>query len=307
MMSVKSVIGSILLIAVLVIGLVRSEAAMPSRAAGAKILVGDVVPMCKGAACEIEVGPSPLPGRTRVVSRQDVVRALAGAGIEQGNLKIPKRRRVIRPSKKASGQELKSLIRNAVIDVLPDGITLETLGRVNDLEVPESGYQIEARWPGERSFRHRISVPVDLIADGVSFRRLQIAATLALEIRLPVAARDLARGTILDDRSVKWVDTKLNAPPTQLACSASGIIGRRLLSTVPEGEPFKEAILEKIPIVKRGQRLSVESIQGLVRIRTSGVARQDGALGDRIRIGVQSASQLLWAEVAAPGRVVVMP
>ncbi len=307
MMSVKSTASAVVLAAVCIINPASSEAAMPAQVSGSKIHVGDVVSKCLGAACEIEVGPAPLPGRAHVVRRQDVIKALREAGIDPKHLKIPMRRRVLRPARKASKQELAEHIRNAVIDILPDGVALESLGRISELDVPKNGYQVKARWPGERSFRRRVSVPIDLVADGALFRTLQISAILTLEIRLPVAIGDLPKGTILDNRVIKWTEAKLKAPPGKLACSASELIGRRLTQVVAKGEPFKVAVLEKIPVVTRGQRLTVESIQGLIRIRTYGEARQDGAVGDRIRIVVPSSSRLLWAEVTAPGLAVVLP
>ncbi|MCP4679332.1 MAG: flagellar basal body P-ring formation protein FlgA [Deltaproteobacteria bacterium] len=283
------------------------QAATLGRVLGSKILVRHVVQECMGTACEIEVGSAPLPGRSRVVSRREVLAALRSAGIGADGLRIPTRRRVVRPARKAGKDELLPLIREAIARVLPDDVILENLGRFGEIRVPRSGYRIEASWPGERSFRRRVSIPVKMIADDVPFLTVQIAATLVLEVRLPVAAGDLQKGLLLDNPAIEWADVRLTTPHRDLARSTSEIIGRRLVRIVAAGEPFRVRDLEKIPVVARGQKLAVESNHGLVRIRTSGIARQDGAMGDRIRIVVPSSSRLLFAEITGPGRAMVVP
>ncbi len=284
-----------------------AEASTQTRVSGASVLVGDVVKGCQGEACAIEVGPSPLPGRTRVVRRREVLAALRSAGFGTDDLMIPIRKRVVRPAKRIPEEELTPRVQDAVTDILPDGIALENLGRVGAMWVPKNGFEVQARWPGERSFRRRISIPIVLVSDGVPFRTLQVAATLQVITRLPVAAADLPKGTLLDGGTVKWAELHLNRPPDQLARTASVVLGRRLVRAVAKDEPFELVDLVKVAVVARGERLDLESIQGLVRIRTAGVARQDGAVGDRIRVLVHSTSRLLWAEVVAPGRAIVVP
>ncbi len=291
----------------LAVGLFSAGAAVPKPISGARILVGDLVPRCKETSCSIEVGPAPLPGRSRVVRRQEVVKALKDAGHDSRGLNIPLSRRVLRPAKKVSKEELKNRISKAVVKVLPKGFVLESLGKVNGTNVPKDGFDVTARWPGDERFRRRVSIQVDLTSDGTSFRTMQIAATLSLNARLPVAARYLDVGTIVDAHSYKWSSVRLTEMPAHLARSPSEIIGRRISRVTEEGKPFKSRDLERIPVIMRGQRLNVVSIRGLVRVRTSGVARQDGAVGDVIRVIVQPAGRLLFANVTAPGFVEVTP
>jgi flagella basal body P-ring formation protein FlgA len=44
-----------------------------------------------------------------------------------------------------------------------------------------------------------------------------------------------------------------------------------------------------------------------VRVKTTGVVRQDGAVGDRVRVILVPANRMVWAEIIAPGRAVVLP
>ncbi len=299
------------LLIIVAIGLVADDAsgaaAGPSRISSARILVGDIIDGCDGAACAVEVGSAPLPGKSRVVRRAEVRRALEREGIDPKSLRLPKRRRVIRTKRTASQDELATKIRAAVLAVVPLDVVIEELGRAGPLDVPKNGFDVQAHWPGENTFRRRVSVPVSLINDGVTFRTLQISAKLILEMRLPVAARDMEAGTILTPNSVSWATTRLVTPPLHTARTIEEVIGRRLAKQIGHGEQFSKRDLQRIPIVMRGQRLMVESQVGLVSIHASGVARQEGAAGDRIRVVAGPENRLLWAKVIAPGRAVMVP
>ncbi|MDJ0761597.1 MAG: flagellar basal body P-ring formation chaperone FlgA [Myxococcota bacterium] len=274
---------------------------------GSKVRVGDIVTNCDGEPCELEIGPAPLPGHSRVVYRKDVVRVLKAAGFGSSKLKIPVRKRIFRPANIVSEEELRQAIEAAIEDIMPKNVSLEALGRVGEYKVPASGYGVRVRWPGAPVFRRRVSLPVDLVADGASFRTLQVGATFNYKARLPVAARDLPFGTILDQTAVKWAEVQLDTAPSEFAGTIGDVIGRRLNQTTEVGAPFKTRDLDRVPVVHRGDRLVIESLQGLVRIRTLGLAKQDGAVGDRIRIGVPSTSRLVWAVVTGPDSAEVVP
>jgi flagella basal body P-ring formation protein FlgA len=284
-----------------------SEAQSSAKAFGAAIKVGDIVPRCKAPVCDVAVAPAPLPGRTRVVSRRDVHDAINRAGLQAEGLRIPARKRVTRPAKTVGERELRDVIAQAVVEILPDDVKLENLGRVSKVEVPAKGFEVQARWPGAESFRRRVSIPVDLLADGVRFRTIQVAAQLVLEAEIPVAARPLERGAVVSARDIVWAKVRLDTPTNHLATQERDIVGRQLSNGLGKGMPFTARTLTRVPIIRRGQRLTVASVQGLVRVKTTGEAKQDGAVGERIRVLLMPAGRLVWAEVRGPGVAMVIP
>ena len=299
---------SSILMAVFVCGISASIRAMPpAKAFGAMIRVGDVVPGCPQEMCEVEVVPAPLPGRTRVVRKRDVIAAIERAGYKPSGLRIPERRRVTRPARRVSEDALRKRILDAVNAVLPKGTRLEELGHVRGVDVPRAGFEARATWPGMGHFRRRVSVPVDLISDGKKFLTIQVSALLVIETDIPVARRDLHEGTVVTQGDLVWETVRMESLPTHLATTPSEIVGRQIAAHVGKGDYFEQRSLKRIPVVRKGGQLTVESVFGLVRVKTTGVSRQDAAVGDRIRIVLVPANRLVWAEITAPGRAVVMP
>ncbi len=300
-----TIIGSLIALAV---GLLGST---PSHAAGVRITeqhirVGDLVPGCQGESCGVTIGRAPLPGKCRTVRRVEIKRALIQAQLDHHVGTLPARRRVCRRAVSVSPEELRSRIESAVTRVLPPDTFIEKLGRLGRINVPTAEFEVVASWPGMRSFRRQISIPVELVANGESFRSLQVSATLVQKKRLPVAARDLPTGVVLDPSAIQWKVLSLDAASSRFATQLPQLIGRRLEHPLARGERFPLNGLAAIPVITRGQQITVESSTGLIRIKARGIARQDGAVGDRIRVAVRAVQRLVWAEVTAPGLAMVV-
>lgn len=277
------------------------------KAAGPDVLVGDIVSKCPPEICALAVVSSPLPGREKTVSRRDVETAIRRAGMSPAGLRIPARVRVARPSKVVADNTLKGRIAAAVEAILPEGAVIETLGALSNVEVPKAGFEVQARWPGEKEFRRRVSIPVDFFSGGRRFRTARVSALLAFETSAPVSARDLRKGETISIGDIRFKTVRLTDAPTDLLLSTQEIVGRQTASNVAEGKPFFKQSIKRIPVVREGERLALESVFGLVRVSVLGVSRQDGAVGDRIRVVTMSNNRLVWARITGPGRAMVMP
>lgn len=294
-------------IAVFAFALASSAAFSAQADLGPVIRVGDVVSGCSGAMCEVEVAASPLPGRSALITESQVVSALASSGFGDHELRIPARKRIVRPGRTAKAEEVEVRIKEAVASVLPDGVSLENIGRVGDVDVPKRGYEVAARWTAGATFHRRTTVPVELLDEGTVFRSIPVSVQLIQEFRVPVALRDLPVGHVLtrDDFELRLVSVEGRGG--ELAKDPADVLGKRLEQPMREGEPFVARHLEGVPVILRGDRVTVISQVGAVRISAAGVARQDGAVGERILAVVGSSSKRLWVEVTGPGAAVVSP
>ena len=277
------------------------------KAFGPDVLVGDIVNRCPPEICALAVTPSPLPGRTKTVNRREVADAVRRAGKDPEFLRIPERVRVSRPSKIAKAAELKGRIETAIKAVLPPGVVLEELGTVSDLEVPKLGYAVSARWTGEEKFRRRASIPLEFLSEGTRFRTDQVSVLLAFETSIPVAVRDLRPGEVVSERDIRFKTVRLDSDAERTVTERAAVLGHQVQSPVAAGESFATEDLKRVPVVREGERVSLESVFGLVKVSALAVSRQDGAVGDRVRVITLVESRLVWARILGPGRAMVVP
>jgi len=282
-------------------------AGAPVKAFGAEVLVGDVVRSCPPELCALAVVSSPLPGQVRTVNKRDVEIAVRRAGGDPSALRIPERVRVIRPAKTISKEELQQQVEAAVKAALPAGFVLDDIGVMSTMDVPKAGFEVRALWSGGDTFHRRAVIPIEFLSEGMKFRGAQVSVLLALETEVPTAARDLAAGTLVRQADIRWKRVRLESGAAELSLSEADVVGRLLETEVSSGSPFEKRVLKRVPVVREGERLTLESVFGLVRVSALAVSRGDGAVGDRIRVVTMADNRMVWARVMGPGKGMVVP
>lgn len=97
--------------------------------------------------------------------------------------------------------------------------------------------------------------------------------------------------------------------PWQPSCEAivpgTSLNGMRARKALRAGDLLCAGDLETKPPVSRGEQVVVHSSAGLVTVVSKGIAEQDGAIGDRLRVRNPSSGEYYLALVTAEGEVVV--
>jgi len=84
----------------------------------------DVIPEATGSLALLDLGAAPPPGGSRLFSRDDLRTAVLLAHEDEKNLPLPASVRVIRLTRRFSERELDTLIRPALVAILPSGTTI---------------------------------------------------------------------------------------------------------------------------------------------------------------------------------------
>ncbi len=99
-----------------------------------------------------------------------------------------------------------------------------------------------------------------------------------------VAARALARGTVLTEHDLRVARKDVSAAPAGVLTDPGQAVGRRLRRPVAAGATLTSALLETVPVIERGQRVDLVAGSGALMVRMTGRALMDGAAGQRIRV-----------------------
>lgn len=116
-------------------------------------------------------------------------------------------------------------------------------------------------------------------------RRLRLAACPSA----PMVTMPMAGAATLDCEALGW---RIHVPLARTAIAGPGGpgIGAR----------------EKVePVIRKGDQVEVVAMGGMFTVSTIAVAQQDGAPGERIRLKGDGKAAPFFAQVEAPGRVVV--
>lgn len=131
--------------------------------------------------------------------------------------------------------------------------------------------------------------------------QVNFQAFVEVEKLLPVANSRLESGSILseDDFRMGWVDITRQAG--NYASQLQNIQGKVAGRMIREGAPVRESELKQIPIIKAGESVRLIYNRSGFKIEMQAVAREDGAVGDKIRVHNERTRKTYIATVAPEG------
>jgi hypothetical protein len=127
----------------------ESTAAPPRqvRLVGARVHVGDVVPSADASIAGVDVGPSPVAGCSRIVSRADIVTALEARQLPVPS-ELPDAVRVVRQARRVAPPEMDALVRDAIEAKPPRrGVKLEAVRAERPVDVIDGWTRVEVEVP----------------------------------------------------------------------------------------------------------------------------------------------------------------
>ncbi len=144
-------------------------------------------------------------------------------------------------------------------------------------------------------------LPVKLIDRNKSTNSI-LTLQLKLYKQVPVAVREIGRKEAIDpdSYSLQSVDvTNLRNPATIFSPNSF-----RAKTNIKAGQIITQDLIEEIPLIQSGSRVTAEYIQGSVIISTEAIARQDGKANETIDI-LTSSNELLKAKVINSQKVLI--
>lgn len=188
--------GALLLAALFAQNVARAE---PQHLVeSARLRLSDLIQTSDPELAEIDLGPAPPPGSSRLFARAEIRRILESFGTDAQRVSLPASIRILSAGRRFSPSELQSLVEPRVRAALPSGVTLKSLRAARPvlasprIQVGEVRLPRLVRRPGEAT----LTASVDLLHDGVVTLRLPV--TLSVEQSAEAAAPLVRKGARVD-------------------------------------------------------------------------------------------------------------
>ena len=154
--------------------------------------------------------------------------------------------------------------------------------------------------------RGRVALAVEVVVNGVTVRRVLVAALVRTYAGVLLSTRMLgARAPVVADdvRSARVETTEWTRRPV---ADISSLAGKRTKRIVAEGSVLFEELFEPFPLVTRGDQVMLRAGSKGFSISTGAVALQDGLLGSVITVKASHTRVRLRARVIDAGVVSVL-
>jgi hypothetical protein len=208
---------------------------------GSRVRLGDVIKAAPAGASGVDLGPTPPPGGSRIITRDDLRRAVKGTAAE--GLAMPEAVRVTRKTKRLSGPELEALAREELgRGPMPKGATLAGMRPPASAEVPEGCERAGVELPPmpRRAGAYSGSVVVTFYCDGAPTTKVSVPSNFMLSSE--AATPDVARGAPL----TLVLERGLIEVATAGVAGGEGDVGAVIPVTVrPSGRVLRAKIVSK--------------------------------------------------------------
>ncbi len=175
-------------------------------------------------------------------------------------------------------------------------VELEGVGEVN----------IRVRRASSRPLSGPCVVRVGIDVDGQTLRTMSVTADVRFFRPVLVASHMLRRGEELDETSCELAERDVTQLRNGYFVSAAEVISsmqlRRVLSA---GDIITKRHVEKIPVVKRGDAITLVARAGRLSMSAAGEALQNGGIGDRIRVKNSDSGKIIYGQVLDGGLIQV--
>lgn len=163
-------------------------------------------------------------------------------------------------------------------------VSVKKINFSGDLKLPEGKVSFEVvapeRWEGYGTASVALVVRVD---DQVKKNQTVLVEVEALA-DMVVASRTLERGEVLSASDLAIVKRDLAQVQGRYMRDLEEAVGLRVKNAIRANAPVRKDYLERIPIVKSGQMVTILAENDVVRITASGRAKGSGAAGDTIMV-----------------------
>jgi hypothetical protein len=159
----------------------------------ARILLGDVVPTAPEGLADLDLGPAPPPGGSRLLTKPDLERQLRDRGVDISKLSIPAAVRVLGAARHISPAKMAELAAPFIEKELPPGVTLSSVRASYEVVVPPGAEVKAVQLPRilRQKGSQRSTATVELACEGDPVAKVPVA--VVLEVSEQAARPDLAR------------------------------------------------------------------------------------------------------------------
>lgn len=178
------------------------------------------------------------------------------------------------------------------IDASPGDVVLPDME--NHVEVAPPS---DCDWRGSEQFRVRVLHGQD------EFKSFPVTVRIRVYDQVCVAAAKLKRGTLLSAGDLRLETREVTDLREKLFNNPDAVVGSKLSRTVLSGAVLQAGWVEVPPLVHRGDKVRIIVRSNDTEVGVEGTAREDGALGERIRVRNEMTRRTLDAWVSGLNEV----
>ena len=150
--------------------------------------------------------------------------------------------------------------------------------------LPQGNVRFDCKLPGRKRRVGRVHFLCLVKVEGNAKKRLRLYADVKVTYDVYRPIQSLKMGHVIQPGDVELTQLRSDRILRNVLSDEKDIIGHRLISNLDQGETILAHMVQKIPLVKNGDRILIVAQKGPLRVTAPGVARQNGFKNDTVRV-----------------------
>ena len=165
-----------------------------------------------------------------------------------------------------------------------DRLEIKVIYNGKKILVPQGNMTFDCKLPGRKRRIGRVHFLCLIKVSGDIKKRLRLYADVKVAYNVYRPIQSLKRGHVLQPGDVELTRLKSDHVLRNIISDETDIVGHRLIRNLEEGEIILAHMVQKIPLVKNGDRILIIAKKGSLRVTAPGVVRQNGFKNDTVRV-----------------------
>jgi len=195
-------------------------------------------------------------------------------------------------------------VRGIVMDYLrqktglaDDALRIKKLGFSGEVVLPAGSASYEVVSPQDWEGWGRGALALIVRIDDRVVRNIPLNIEVEALADVVVATRELERGMVVGKGDVALQKRDLAAAPARVCRNLDEALGKRVRVGIHANATLRGDYLERLPVVKSGQMVTIIAENEKFRVTTSGRSRGNGAQGDMVMVQCLNAQKEIPAVV----------
>lgn len=132
-----------------------------------------------------------------------------------------------------------------------------------------------------------------------------VPAHVNLYREVAVAQRSMPRNTVVQQADVQLIERDVSSLRQGYILNLDHVVGQKLTRPVQPNQVFSANLLKAAAAVNKGDQVVISANGSSMFVRMPGVALEEGAIGQQIRVRNTRSKRIIHARVTGPGQVEV--
>jgi flagellar basal body P-ring formation protein FlgA len=250
----------------------------------------------------LEIGPAPEPGRVQWLQHNQIESGLKSHGVDPNSytLNASGPVKVIRNYADLTATRVCAAVKAFILGAAPwdkQQINIRSLTYNQSHRLPPGKVDLKVSAPKHTDWIGAIPFTVDLYVDGRMIKRLTVSANIEVWSDVVVTAKPLGRNQPITAADITIEKVNLSRAPADAIVRRDQAIGLRTRRPLAIHTILCNEQIVKPPVIRRGDVVRIVAESPGLKVTTQGVAKEDGGVGERIRIINANSKKVIYARI----------